>query len=358
MRAVSFAFVTSLFIATLPALTQGEDQPDRQALTRAAVEKAVAWMQDRGENWQDSRQCASCHHVPLMTWALHEAQKHGVAVDDAILKDATDWFFAEGDPAKVFQPAIRDEEEYSNPLALPAIYVAWSESNDPDAAKYREPVRRVLQSIADAQEPDGSWKPFFGRKPILGSREALTLWLTNMTSWPEQPEELRAIMAEPRRKAMDWIATHRDDTDAHVAALRLWMLTANGGDAEQSAALIEDLIKRQHEDGGWSQTEPRASDAYATGHVLYAFQIAGVDPNGEPMRRGVDFLLKTQAENGSWNMISRENPPILTFAVSAVTRKLVKIGEEPPMNSPSRNSEPISFIATAWATAALSRLLP
>ena len=359
MRSPILFFVPLLLsVFCPPAIGFGEDQSAREAFAKSAVEKAVAWLQDRGETWKDSRQCAACHHVPLMTWALHEAKSHGVAIDDELLKDATDWFFAEGDPAKVFQKPSFDEEDYSNPLSMVSIYAAWAESNDPNAAAHREPVARILKSIAGAQEADGSWKPFFGRKPIFGSRESLTLWLTNMTSWPNQPEELQAIVAEPRRKAMEWLKTHHEDTETHVLALRLWMLAASGGDAEQCASLIETLLKRQRDDGGWSQTDTRASDAYATGHVLYAFQIAGVDPNGDAMRRGVDFLLKTQAKDGSWNMISRENPPILAFAVSAVTLKPVKIGEEPQTNSTTRNTEPISFISTAWATVVLSRTLP
>jgi hypothetical protein len=355
-RAALLMFAVTVASPGVPSVAG--DAPDRTVATRAAVEKAVAWLQERGESWKDSRQCAACHHVPLMTWAMHEAKRRGFAVDDALLKDATDWFFADGDPAKVFQRPSLEEEEYSNPLSMVSLYALLSESSNADDAVHRDSVTRILTSIADAQESDGSFKPFFGRAPIFGSREALTLWLVNVTSWPGQPDELRAIVAEPRRKAMQWLASHREDSETHVLALRLWMLAASGDRSDEAAELVATLKQRQRADGGWSQIERRASDAYATGHVLYAFQIAGVDPQSETMQRGVDYLLKSQAQNGSWDMISRENPPSLVFAVSAVTLKPVKIGEEPNPGAGPRNAEPISFISTAWAAVALVRMLP
>jgi squalene cyclase len=352
------AYGLAAILLNLPLVIQAEDVADRQAATKTAVQSAINYLQDRGETWKDSRQCVSCHHVSWMTWSMHEAKKHGVEIDEELLKTATDWLFADGDPAKTFQRNSPEEEEYSNPLPMATPFVLLAESNDPDEPARRQFVVRLMKGIVDAQESDGSWKPLFGRKPIIGgSRESLALWLTNITRWPNQPEELQSLVAESRSKAVTWLGSHKEDQETHVIALRLWMLADSGAAKEDIAAVIETLVKRQREDGGWSQIESRASDAYATGNVLYAFQIAGVDPHSEPMRRGVDFLLKTQAKDGSWLMISRENPPILIHAVSAATRKPVLVGQE-PNTSTGRNIEPISFVATAWATVALSRTLP
>ena len=43
------------------------------------------------------------------------------------------------------------------------------------------------------------------------------------------------------------------------------------------------------------------SDAYATGQALYALHYgAGIAASQEAYRKGVDFLLRTQLEDGSW----------------------------------------------------------
>lgn len=339
-----------------PALAQ--DAADRPAAIRKSVESAIGYLQERGETWKDSRQCASCHHVPLMTWAMQEAQRHQVAIDEDIHKETLDWYYADGDPAKLFNKFNAEEEEYQNPLSLVSAYALLSATNDPKEAEHRPFTVKMLQGIVDAQQPDGSWKEFFGRRPIMANREGLTLWLYNLTSWPNQPEELRAMVAPMRAKALEWLKVHQEDTESHVLAMRLSMLMGLGDQPQEVAALIDRLIKLQREDGGWSQTESRASDAYATAHVLMAFHAAKVDAQHESLKRGVDFLLKTQATDGSWPMISRENPPVLTHAVSAVTFKPVLIRKDPPAESTGRNSEPISFVASAYATVALSRLLP
>jgi hypothetical protein len=47
------------------------------------------------------------------------------------------------------------------------------------------------------------------------------------------------------------------------------------------------------------------SGVYATGKALYALQIAGLAATDPAYSRGVQFLLKTQQEDGSWFVKSR-----------------------------------------------------
>jgi hypothetical protein len=52
-----------------------------------------------------------------------------------------------------------------------------------------------------------------------------------------------------------------------------------------------------------------ASDAYATGQALVALKEAGaVDVSSPSYKRGIEFLLKTQLEDGSGYVKSRANP--------------------------------------------------
>jgi hypothetical protein len=65
----------------------------------------------------------------------------------------------------------------------------------------------------------------------------------------------------------------------------------------------------QGSDGGWAQLPTLASDAYATGQVLVALKTAGIlSPNQTAYQRGVQFLLRTQAGDGSWYVRSRAIP--------------------------------------------------
>ncbi|HEX2491027.1 MAG TPA: hypothetical protein VHR27_16575, partial [Blastocatellia bacterium] len=81
------------------------------------------------------------------------------------------------------------------------------------------------------------------------------------------------------------------------------------------------------------------SDAYATGEALFALGSAGRMTVSDPVfRRGVDYLLSTQASDGSWRVRSRA------------------IWLQPYLDSgfPYGQDQFISTAGTAWATLALT----
>ena len=80
-------------------------------------------------------------------------------------------------------------------------------------------------------------------------------------------------------------------------------------------------------------------DAYATGQALYALQAAGKMPVSAPVyKKGVDFLLNSQAADGSWHVKSRS------------------IWIQPYFEGgfPYDHDQWISAAGTAWASMALS----
>ena len=97
--------------------------------------------------------------------------------------------------------------------------------------------------------------------------------------------------------------------------------------------LIDQLLALQHNDGGWSQLKDAASDAYATGQVLYVLSVAGVKTDQAQVQRGVAFLVRTQKDDGSWPMTPRSH----TGA------------------TPATNPVPITYFGSAWATLGLMR---
>ena len=68
---------------------------------------------------------------------------------------------------------------------------------------------------------------------------------------------------------------------------------------------LKELIAQQGTDGGWSQTPYLPADAYATGQVLYTLHESGILSTNPVFRRGVDYLLRTQRDDGSWYVRSR-----------------------------------------------------
>src|SRR5207248_8225415 len=71
------------------------------------------------------------------------------------------------------------------------------------------------------------------------------------------------------------------------------------------AGRVAQLLSRQHADGGWGQTDNLASDADATGETLWALRECGTPASDTVYARGVDFLLRTQEDDGSWHVATR-----------------------------------------------------
>jgi hypothetical protein len=112
-------------------------------------------------------------------------------------------------------------------------------------------------------------------------------------------------------------------------------------DAIQGAA--RGLLAEQRPDGGWGQHASLASDAYATGQALTALHQAGdLAATDAAYQRGVEYLRKTQLDDGSWYVRSRSIP------------------FQPYFESgfPHGHDQWISAAATNWATMALIPAAP
>jgi hypothetical protein len=106
---------------------------------------------------------------------------------------------------------------------------------------------------------------------------------------------------------------------------------------------VDDLVRSQRADGGWSQTAALESDAYATGSALVALHQAGGLATEDPVyRRGLAFLLKNQQEDGTWLVHSRSKP-FQTYFESGF---------------PHGKDQFISMAASGWATTALALACP
>jgi squalene cyclase len=68
---------------------------------------------------------------------------------------------------------------------------------------------------------------------------------------------------------------------------------------------VEQLVAKQGSDGGWGQTDNLPADAYGTGEALWALHESGMLASDSVYRRGVDYLLRTQQEDGTWHVTTR-----------------------------------------------------
>jgi hypothetical protein len=172
----------------------------------------------------------------------------------------------------------------------------------------------------------------------LTSDDFITTAMAIYTIRTYGPEAEKADTAAVLGRAAAWLRQSRPGTTQERAFHLLGLHWAGGGAASVEKA-ARALASMQRPDGGWSQLEGMGSDAYATGEALYALAMAGGMPvKDAAYQRGVKYLLRTQAADGSWHVKTRS------------------LWIQPYFESgyPYAHDQWISAAGTSWASMALS----
>jgi hypothetical protein len=159
--------------------------------------------------------------------------------------------------------------------------------------------------IAGAQHGDGTWRNSgASRSPIeegVIGRSVIAARALQQYGFPARKSEFDGRLARLR----NWLLAAPANTNDDHAMLTVGLKWTGASPARVEAA-GRALLARQRGDGGWSQNANLESDAYATGESLWALREAGIlTAQADAYRHGVEFLLKTQGEDGSWYVRSR-----------------------------------------------------
>jgi ankyrin repeat protein len=298
--------------------------------TRAAVEKSLPLLQHADVVFLKSAGCVSCHNNSLFLMTATAARKNRFRVDETLLQSQlkTNGTYIESWRQRELQdiaiPGGVDTTSY--------MLIGLAAANYPADAATDAMARYVFRH----QSPDGGWRIAAHRPPIESSDlEATAVALRSLQSYA--PEPLKAEYAKSVERGAAWLTKAQPrTTEDHVFQLLGLVWTRAKKDVMQRAA--KNLIALQRSDGGWSQLPTLSSDAYATGQALTALSESGaLSVNAEVYRRGVQFLLNSQLEDGSWYVRTRAIPV------------------QPYFNSefPHGSDQFISAAATNWATMAL-----
>jgi hypothetical protein len=331
MRRFLLIAVLMLWGSSVIAATQPPSE------VRGSIQRSLAFLEKEGTAWKAERACASCHHAPMMVWALGEARTRGYAVNEKALADLLAWVAAPDDRAKVL-PAPRSPQAPRivsfGPLTLSLGLGAVPHQDEGE----RERLKRLLDLLVTDQEEAGSWSQSKGgRPPMIGDAEVMTLWTLLALTPPGWEGPVPDSWKASRERGLAWLAANPAGDDFRVLGLRMLLQQRLGGLDTAVKPLVKQLLARQNSDGGWGQTPELDSDAYATGLTLYALSGAGVRHDGPALQRARAFLLKTQREDGSWPMVPRVAGPNVP---------------------PSKDARPIAYVGTAWAALGLMRSSP
>lgn len=321
-------------LAMADAVTPPESV-SRPRQARDAVELALARLQPAGPAFTSRTRCISCHHQSLPAVAVKLAAARGARIDGTLASNPT---------KTTLEVWARSRENML--VGNCSVFgflgnVTYGLFGLAEEGVARSPETDAVTScLSGLQKPDGSWEggdtrpPLAGRNPFVYT--ALAVRGLTVYSPPGRREETASRVARAREFLRRGVPA---DTQEEVFKL-LGLVWAEGPRREISAQ-VRRLIALQHADGGWGQLPTMRPDAYASGQALYALRIAGEPASSDAYRRGVQYLLRAQLEDGTWYVRSRA------------------IGFQPYFDAgfPHGRDQFISAAATAWAVIALSHAM-
>lgn len=321
--------IAFLIVCLLPTTGGAEDR------VRSAIERVIPLLERASAGSAEQRECFTCHNQGIPVLALTEARRHGFTVDDENYQRQIDHTYAHLE---------RNRDRYTagkgtGGKADTAGYALWAlTAGERDADATTEAVAEFLLLW---QSDDEHWTCSSDRPPSESSDFTTTfLSLRGLTAYGTDAQRDRIV--ERTASVSEWLvgATPADNEDR---VFRLRALKLIGAEADVVAAAASKLLGRQQDDGGWRQLDDGESDAYATATALTALHATGsIQTTDKAYQRGVNYLLETQQEDGSWHVVSRSDP-FQTYYESGF---------------PHGDDQFISTAASAWATLALLAACP
>ena len=321
-----------LVIVFCCAAWQGMMKPIRQEDIRKAVEKSLPLLAKSSHTFlENAGGCHSCHGQSMGMIVFALAKEKGFAIDEPALREAMDSVIKDMNEARFTSAESTDPQGF----IITGGYDMWGLSMNHFPGN--KSVLLMIRDLMERQTAQGNWIPTGLRPPMEYypfSGTAMMIRAMRDYASAQWPDEV----ARKNQKAKDWLRRTGARTNEE-RAFQLLGLSWGGARREDMEPMARRLLSLQRADGGWSQLDSLTSDSYATGQSLYALNQAGLLGTEEPAyQRGLSFLVRTQFEDGSWEVRSRTIPTI-PFVSSGF---------------PHGDNQFISAAATNWAVMALS----
>jgi len=296
------------------------------AALRDAVQRGLGLLEKTSPQFIKRGGCNSCHNQFLPAAAQAMARERGIAVGKE---------FAQLPVEAREEPADRIAELIATGGANSIGYQMFVDAAVKRPADARSAA--LIHYLFATQETDGRWQTT-GNRPPMTYDDFNTTAFAIFALREYAPESQRAEARKRIDRALAWLI----EANPKVTQERAFhLLGLAWGNARREAVdkSARGLIAHQRADGGWSQLPTMQSDAYATGEALYALQAVNAVPASDPAcRRGLEYLIKSQAKDGSWHVQTR-SLPIQPYFESGF---------------PYGHDQWISSAGTSWAAMALT----
>ena len=293
---------------TVPSRALPTEPAARRAMIRTSVQRAIDRVQPSSKAFlqvplvHDQQKCTSCHQQQLPNVALSLARERGLRVDEFELGRTLSAINTE------YAAGIETVRQIG-PAFPPMITVRFGFDFDALHAFHYAPTPAtdaISRALLTHQRADGSWWAPVRRPPMEdGPLYATASAARALQLYP--PAGMQREVARSLERTRSWL-TIQKTRDLNDRVFQLFGLAATNDTPEHLRSLAEQVIAEQSPDGGWAQFPGLEGDAWATGSALVALHQAGIPTTHPAYQHGVEFLLRTQFDDGSWWVRSRTIP--------------------------------------------------
>lgn len=282
------------------------DAAMRRAFIRDRVQRSIDVLQRGSTGFLENAfvreaRCISCHQQTLPAVAFGWAQERGFRVNETEL--------ARQLHAQVAMLGPRAEVARQMHEPVPDAPVSLGFGFDGlDALRYArdDTTDAMVHYLLGIQRTNGWWPSFDRRPPMEDGPIVGTAWAVRAVQ-TYAPVGREREVADALKRARWWLS----EQDARTHNERVFQLLGLAWAGERPPAMryfVRRIVGAQRPDGGWEQLPGLGSDSWATGSALIALHKAGLAVSDPVFQRGVDYLLRTQFDDGSWWVRSRSWP--------------------------------------------------
>ncbi len=262
---------------------------------REAISRALAVSQPVAGAFLHNGGCSSCHSQYLNGMAVFAARSAGVKTEPSL--ENADTRATQSLRGSLQEAFFQAQEPGDSSEAVGFALLQLASAGVPQSLS----IDSMVHHMAAMQRKEGDWQTFEGRPPIESGEFGQTA------------RAIRALRSFP-------IPARKDEFEQRIQRAAAWVEKAEPLTTEDRtmqilglvwaghtapAGRVKELVGKQRPDGGWGQTDYHQSDAFATGEALWALHESGITSSEPVYRRGVDFILRTQQEDGTWHVVSR-----------------------------------------------------
>jgi hypothetical protein len=326
-----FSIVSAMLIVAIPAARAQPEAPANPQEVQRAIETGLFFLEHQSMKWWKNRGCATCHEGQMLLLGANAAKARGVPVDQDKLDFWTErWVIVDA-------LAFNNKRKKLNGLGMdtaPYVFLYRDTARDESAERARK-WADMLKDAFETQKDDGRWHTDVKEPHYVTPRMSLALADLEQSKIPFTPEFRREI-AERRKQTEEWIESHEVQRPAKTEWLAGWVAYEHRrGGAARAKQLLDELLGRRRDDGGWGIKTGDPSHLLVTAVVLLALKESGLANDDLVVTRAQRLLLDKQSEDGRWRELGRHFHPeayhsaydawTTGFAVAALSQTMPKL---------------------------------